>query len=341
MIILRTGTPGSGKSLATVAEIIKFVEAGRTVYTNIKGLKIDGVLPLLEAFKDYPVGSVVVIDECQQLPHFSRKFRGVHDDIEFLQTHRHEGLDIILVTQHPKFLNNDALVCVGEHYHMHRAMNAKMATVWLWRYFVENPNSRSNKNEAETEFLFTFPKRLFNYYESTKQDTHNKIRIPAKLLNAIWMLCLLLIGTGYIFTKYNLFGSPAQAQTEVEKLEQSAETQTVSNPLDNSSKPVSENSTIATAHEVNAVQTINYDPNRPFENQFNNAQVLNNQPYLSGCIQLKNKCSCYTQQGSKLDVSIADCKKVINEGMPFNPFLAQSQSTPAPVQSPAQAIPNV
>ena len=333
MIILRTGTPGSGKTLATVAEIVKFIEAGRTVYTNINGLKIDGVEPLKDSFKDYDVGSVVVIDECQQLPHFSRKFKGVHDDIEFLQTHRHEGLDIILVTQHPKFLNNDALVCVGEHYHLHRSMNAKMATVWLWRYFVENPNSRSNKNEAETEFLFTFPKRLFKYYDSTKQDTHNKIRIPAKLLNAIWMLCLLLIGTFYIFNKYDLFGTPAQAKTQVDNLEKQ------SAPVlaqQTTKQTVQQNSAVPVQLPEPEPQVISYNPNKPFETQFAQGST---QPMLSGCIQLKNKCSCYTQQGSKLDVSIADCKKVINEGMPFNPFL--SQSAPAPVQSPPVAIPSV
>ena len=46
MMRLITGTPGAGKSLFAVSEIVKAVKDGRTVYTNIEGMDLEGVFPL-------------------------------------------------------------------------------------------------------------------------------------------------------------------------------------------------------------------------------------------------------------------------------------------------------
>ncbi|WP_241495019.1 zonular occludens toxin domain-containing protein, partial [Acinetobacter baumannii] len=211
MIYLITATPGSGKTLWAVKEI--FARANEAepwnIFSNIEGLKLDTAQPLKSSFEDYPARSLVVIDEAQKISHFSKKYKHPvknenHPEVEFLQTHRHaEFLDIIFITQAPRLLNADVLDMVGMHYHLHRPMGMKMATWWLWKYHQLNPNTKSVKADAEDTGTFTYPKHLFGMYTSSKGggDTHGKIKLPAKLVQGIWMLCLTLIAAGYFYVK--------------------------------------------------------------------------------------------------------------------------------------------
>lgn len=74
MIYLITATPGSGKTLWAVNEIFKRVNEPEpwNIFSNIDGLKLDTAQPLKEKFTDYPPRSLVIIDEAQQITHFSK-----------------------------------------------------------------------------------------------------------------------------------------------------------------------------------------------------------------------------------------------------------------------------
>jgi len=125
LIIAYIGTPGSGKSYDAVNRIIDNLKKGRVVYTNIRGMFDDvqkealsvltGLsLPQLEGLmfcltddevkhcwdivKD---GSMVVIDEVQN--YFSNRDWQTEKNKSFASwcsTHRHHGIDIVLLTQH-------------------------------------------------------------------------------------------------------------------------------------------------------------------------------------------------------------------------------------------------
>ena len=77
MIYLITATPGSGKTLWAVNEIFKRVNEPEpwNIFSNIDGLKLDTAEPLKEKFTDYPPRSLVIIDEAQQITHFSKKYK--------------------------------------------------------------------------------------------------------------------------------------------------------------------------------------------------------------------------------------------------------------------------
>ncbi|WEH87861.1 hypothetical protein PX669_00145 (plasmid) [Acinetobacter soli] len=79
----------------------------------------------------------------------------------------------------------------------------------------------------------------------------------------------------------------------------------------------------------NDMQTISvkYNPNKPFETQNIQDSIqydVTSKPVLAGCMTSKNgKLQGYTQQGTKLDVSQDDCKKIISGDRPFNYFSEQ------------------
>lgn len=362
MITLITATPGSGKTLWAVKEIFARVNEADSwnIFTNIEGLKLDSAKPLKDKFEDYPPRSLVVIDEAQKITHFSKKYKHpvkneFHPEVEFLQTHRHaEFLDIIYITQAPRLLHADVLDMVGMHYHLHRPMGMKMATWWLWRFHVLNPNTKSTKGDAEDSGTFTYPKHLFGMYKSSQggDDSHGKIKIPMKIINAIWMLVLVLGATGWLWMKQAPEKQePIQTQQQNETIKsdipKAANSTQVSN-LDqdcrkgeNVEKPecVEWFNQLTQSRGSVENESIAYNPVKPYDDEYQIAYTVTAKPVFSGCTKFGNKYQAYTQQGTKLDVSQADCERLIKDNdRPFNYFATQNQVSNMQVSNSDQAI---
>lgn len=204
MIILITGTPGSGKTLYGVNKLINdYIKTDRPVYCDIEGVDIDGVQKSPEDWRTTPERSIVIYDEAQQNDIFDarRRSRTVSDIVLDMDTHRHTAHDLIFITQSPKYLKSQILELVGEHYHLHRPYGASLASVYFWRRCESNPSSRTAQGFCENQFLFRYDKRLFNYYKSTVENTH-KLKIPKKIL--FWCALPFII----LFLLYRQFSDP-------------------------------------------------------------------------------------------------------------------------------------
>ncbi|EPB5184291.1 zonular occludens toxin domain-containing protein, partial [Acinetobacter baumannii] len=196
MIILVTGTPGSGKSLFVVSKILELQKQfpERQIFADIEGLQIDGVEKSPEDWRTTPENSIVIYDEAQQHERFRSGTSANKDEVvQKLQVHRHTGHDIWFITQSPRFLNAFVLDLVGEHYHLHRPYGAKLASVYYWRSVRKQPQSLSSRELAENEFLFKYPKNLFSYYKSATAH-HVKLKLPKKLG---WVLLGIACLVGY------------------------------------------------------------------------------------------------------------------------------------------------
>ena len=90
----------------------------RTIYANIKALKIDYVRALKTDWRDCPDGSIIVIDEVQLIkPYDNLKDRN-NEMIQELTIHRHRGFDFFFITQHPSLLHPTAKILIGMHWHL-------------------------------------------------------------------------------------------------------------------------------------------------------------------------------------------------------------------------------
>src|SRR5690349_3808698 len=112
MIYLFTGSPGSGKTLSAMEfiEQCQKEDPGRIIYSaNIEGMCMPGVLPLDdEGIRRWhevcEPNSLIVVDEAQRYWRAQRSGDPSQAVIE-METHRHDGIDIVLMTQHPTFLH--------------------------------------------------------------------------------------------------------------------------------------------------------------------------------------------------------------------------------------------
>ena len=370
MIVLVTGTPGSGKTLFVVSKILELQKQfpDRKIYSDIEGLQIDGVEQSPDDWRTTPDNSIVIYDEAQQHERFRAGTQANKDEIvQKLQVHRHTGHDIWFITQSPRFLNAFVLDLVGEHYHLHRPYGAKLASVYYWRSVRKQPQSLASRELAENEFLFKYPKELFDVYKSATQ--HNvKLKIPKKL----WLIvAAIVVMLGFVVKMIysdgsqkmlnGTLGSGSQnSELEVKK-ETSNNALTVNAASDLSSKDlniecrkgsnvekpecvawfdsISKSGASINSEQQASPQYITYDVNDPYSVDLSNVplQVVD-YPRLTGCAKKPTgEIVGIDQQGNIMpNLNKSACQKWLNGERLFDYTKQSAQvNNNAPVSSQA------
>lgn len=201
MIRLYTGRPGTGKTLKAVSDLVAAIEASekekdidkkRNFYADINGLKIDGVLPSPDDWRDTPEGSTIIYDEAQLRDVFAAN-RGASKEqiVRDLTIHRHGNRDIWFITQMPRLLHNDVLDVTNEHIHLVRPYGANLASCYFWRQVEKTPDGRTAKDRAENNYIFNYRKDLYKYYNSAVEHTV-KLKLPKKLFIMVGALIVII-----------------------------------------------------------------------------------------------------------------------------------------------------
>ena len=181
MIEMLEGVPGSGKSYYAVSErLLKWVRTGRRVYVYVDGFYLDrlalfeGVeLAVLEqqitlwmtaedvktGLLDVEPGSAVLIDEVQTV--FRSKDKTDPQLLRWLETHRHRGIDLVLMCQ------QYGQVTLG----VNRLVEATTKFRRLDRFGLKNryqASVRGNPEELEVIRMFSgkYEPKLYAYYSS-------------------------------------------------------------------------------------------------------------------------------------------------------------------------------
>lgn len=200
-ITLVSGAPGSGKTLWAISSLLKEIKAGRRVVANgIKGLAIDHELwdddMVRDWYKHCQPNDVIVIDEVQRIwPPVSASVKAT-EDIEKLHVHRHYGVDIVVITQHPNRMNKTIRDLVGRHVHVRRLFGLRKAMLYEWDS-THNPNSGFR---GAVKHVWSYPKKVFELYTSAELHTKPKAVVPRSLVIAPIAL-LFAAGLAYVASK--------------------------------------------------------------------------------------------------------------------------------------------
>jgi zona occludens toxin len=194
MLVLVTGLPGNGKTLYTINWVkAKAEKEGRTVYySGIADLKLPWVEFDFKKWPELPPNSIIVVDEAQRELRPRMHGAAVPEYVAALETHRHKGVDIVLITQHPMLIDANARRLVGLHFHLVRKFGTQASTVHEWASVKE---ACDKSRDDSTRHDFVFPKAAFAWYKSAEVHTH-KARIPFR----VWVLIavpILLLGAAY------------------------------------------------------------------------------------------------------------------------------------------------
>lgn len=171
----------------------KLFQPVRTIYSNIKALKIDYVRANVYDWRTCPDGSIIVIDEVQLVePYATTK---VKDEMVMeLTIHRHRGFDFYFITQFPNLLHPVVKALIGCHYHITRPYG-RTPKIYRFGSCRDYPNTLVNKLNCEAKFDFKPQLRIFKLYKSTAINTH-KPRYPKGLIGwgifIMMAICLFL-----------------------------------------------------------------------------------------------------------------------------------------------------
>lgn len=190
MLTLITGVPGSGKSAALV-QLLQQLASSRPLFVdNVPELKLPHQeLDPHKWHEVVPDGGVLVIDEVQRIWPPRGPGSKVPDSVRELQTHRHRGVDIFIVSQSPALVDKAVRALVGRHVHLRDVG-------YLGRYWYEWPECSDQLawKTAPIKRRYKLPKKVFALYKSSSLHVKPIRGFPVALVVAALALVGLVGG---------------------------------------------------------------------------------------------------------------------------------------------------
>lgn len=324
MITMMTGLPGNGKTLFALWFVNnKAVKEGREVYYhNIKDLNLSWTVFDPEHWMDLPHGSLIVIDECQDV--FPKKPNGskLPDFYSELAKHRHRGFDIFLITQHPSLVDNFVRQLVGQHFHSVRKFGMNRATIYEWSAANPLPQSPASQKSA-VPMKWAYPKEVYTWYKSAEVHTVKRA-VPAKLILAA-LFVVAVVSAGYFaLDHFQSRGDKMRAQAGLPPA------QALPGPSTNNVgyaavDPIEEAREYLRRETPRLVGLPHTAP------KYDELTQPSRVPVPAACIQRGDRrssssgavsCKCYSQQGTPMSVEYNMCVEFANNGY-FQDFDAE------------------
>lgn len=322
MITLITGLPGNGKTLYALTWLkAKAEKEGRQVYySGIADLKLPWIEHDPQKWFELPKGSIIVIDEVQRVMRPRQHGMAVPEFVAKLETHRHLGVDLVLITQHPMLLDANVRRLCGQHFHVVRKFGTHNATIHEWGSVKEN----CDKNRDDSiRHHWRYPKEAFGFYKSAEVHTH-KVRIPAKVWG-LGLLILALIGVAWFFV-HRLQGWTGKGKEPVPAESRSSSGMVTEAPRPGASAAPKLTTAEYVAQHQPRVEGLAYTA-PVYDDQTKPTEV----PYPAACVEMGKRCQCYTQQATKLQVPAQMCREIVAGGF----FVSWKTQTAPPASASA------
>lgn len=308
MIYLHTGQPGAGKTLFTLAIVKERAEREQrqVFYHGIELLKPELFpnwhrLENAERWMDCPDGAIIVHDECQTLYRPRGNGAQVPEYVCRWETHRHNGWDAYLITQHPMLIDTNIRRLAGEHLHVIRAFGSKMATLHRWQQVKEQCDKTRGDSVSETK---GYPTQLFDAYKSATVHTH-KARIPARLFVLLAIPLVLGALSWWFMTWY-------QGRADGSRIEETVV------PAELPGRAASPGTSAAAGRKTSAEWVAERRPRidglphtAPLYDEVTQAVRA---PAPVACVASATRCTCYTEQGTRMDTADDLCRQIVKNG---------------------------
>ncbi|SEC07600.1 zonular occludens toxin domain-containing protein [Pseudomonas anguilliseptica] len=363
MLYIRTGKPGHGKTLNTIREVDQKAHAeGRTVYYhNINGLKPEHLQAAWFVFEDpekwyeLPADSIIVVDEAQGWFGARDPRARPPEHITRFETMRHNGHEVHLVTQDPRYIDVHLRRLCNGHIHYWRVFKSQQLLRFESEAVIEKVETKTSFKDADKKSL-RLDKKYFSVYTSSNAQHHFQTKLPTKFILAM----MVIAGAGIlVYRAYDRYAAEQVKTQQADSTEtpasmvdqvkstvgsfikpaglpgESDSSQSLAQYLDQrapripqipASAPIYDQLTQPVAHPRLYCMS-STDPNT-YAREFNRmaSSVVNGKPTV---------CQCYTQQGTRVGTDFAFCSNVAENGY-FDPSIPDRSQQHAQMQQPAQ-----
>lgn len=342
MITLITGVPGAGKTLYCVDQILRAESAkGRQLFVDgIPDLQIPHEVAgdINDWHSWAPEGAHIVIDEVQRHWRPEAAGKAVPPAIAELETHRHRGLDFTILTQGPTLVHANVRRLVGRHIHIRRTALGVYA--YEWTECKNAPDSAWKSAIAKVKF--PHPKRSFGLYKSASLHTKVSFRIPKVVY---------LVGLGLAVLPFLLWGIYSILSKPLATISVPGQTAAASQSTGQGSvltggslTPQTSSSAPSTApalvKEVDIrEQFIPRIYGEPWTAPaYDGVRVVRNMPKVVACLATEDKCSCYTEQMTVIQMTDAQCRERLDGGGVYDPYNEQPKPSSSQIQVPVDQL---
>lgn len=319
------------KKCASKKRLEQFNEALAVLEKSESDLTFEDVEPMNISWHQFedptkihelPAGTVILVDEVQNIWPTRSASKKATQDIEFVTTHRHQGSDLVYVSQ--DFRDVDQMI---------RRRLAEFTYFefiggdFLYKYHDNNafdPSSKADLAKVAKDKVKRDSKYYGVYLSAVKHT--QKVKFSPYLKKAVMsgVMALFVIGVAIYF----LLGSSLFASVFGEN-------------NDKSDVQTTESSSNAAAKSSKAKASLLDTSGDEFLNRFaprHDALIFSapiyddltanafDYPKLT-CVQIsEDKCSCFTQQLTRYQIENAYCKSIAKSGF-FDPFTSNNQGT--------------
>lgn len=327
MIYLLTGTPGAGKTLYAVSTFINKLMKDivtpdgkpvkrRLLVDGIPGLAIDhqpltapdigidgSTVPpktggdgVWNWYEWCQPGDLIVIDEVQR--HWRPRGLGTKPPlaISSLETHRHKGVDFILITQSASLLDQNVRRLIERHTHVRRAFGGGRSILYDWDGCQVNTSSTK---QAQVSY-WGYPKDAYKLYTSSSLHVKPVHRFP------IWALLPIIALAGFFFFAPKAYTTLTNTMTGKGF---------TAKPSDSASAPTARPPAAGVAAAAGSAPALPPLQVSKSQSEIDNTNLIvsheTNQNAISGCVKTLKRCTCYSESGFIAPVSEAACQSAI------------------------------
>ncbi|MGJ7531409.1 zonular occludens toxin domain-containing protein [Variovorax sp. GB1P17] len=306
MLTVWTGLPGSGKTSGVIEKVLmplaakgwmeeaidadgNKVPVKRKLWTNINGLlleheKIDAD-DLLRWHEWVKPGDLIVFDEVQKPWPLTGANKEQPKCITELETHRHYGIDMHLLTQHPMLINAAIVRLAGQHFHVRKLGNSRFATIYEWDGVSRTllyKNSFSKKPWRRS-------KGAEKVYRSSSLHTKQKRSVPTVIFGILFALVMLGVLGPTVYGRMQERFHP---------------------------KPVEVTNTETKGVAAPSVQTAAVVPASALAAQ-PSGQQADKPPVFAGCGRIRDRCQCFDDKGAPFEKEPLFCEDMTRVAVGF------------------------
>lgn len=315
MIYIFTGLPGAAKTLCAINRVLtdNQLKDRPVYYHGIDELKLPWFKVDPKEWESLPDGSVIVIDEAWKIFPLRPTGSYVPTFIQGLTEHRHRGFDFVLITQDATLIDAFVRKLCERHFHLKRPFGLDYAVVHEFHGVSDPNNGAAQKGALSTRFKH--PKHLYGVYKSATIHAVKK-RVPMKIfLFPVCFIALALIGN-FIYKK--MYAD----KVEVKAVAAKSQAPQSSAPGQSSASSEGLPRSLPEYLDEFTPRTPELPHSAPIYDSL--VSAVKDFPRISACLKSKDKCWCYTQQGSRLDLRPDVCYAFVANGE-FDPY-KQAQS---------------
>ncbi|AIY41697.1 Phage-related protein [Collimonas arenae] len=255
---------------------------------------------------DLPKGAVVFIDECQRVFPPRSSTKTPPPNVRYFEVHRKLGHDGILVTQHPGLLDPNVRKLVSRHIHVVRVLGLNRATLFEWTK-CGDPDSKASLKTA-LQRGYAYPKDVFNLYKSA--EIHNiKKRIP-KIVYMIPLLLAIGVGSVVAAVKYMKHQSDSLDKNHANSGSDTA-TKAPSQTTTDGKKYLDPAADAKEYVFMRSPRVAGLPATAPAYDEVTKPVTA---PVPAACISNHDKCSCFTQQATPMNVPDLLCRDIVARG---------------------------